>query len=69
MDENINDEKTEHMEVDEKTNNIILGKNPRKIMSYDHVFGSNSTQQQIFIGVGKKTCDDVFSGFNGTIFV
>ena len=36
--------------------------------TFDRVFGGDSTQENLFETVGLPICQDVVSGYNGTVF-
>eukprot|EP01051_Picozoa_sp_SAG22_P018807 SAG22_NODE_3278_length_1810_cov_1.941555_1_plen_450_part_10 len=42
--------------------------NMKKDVTFDRVFGSDSTQPQVYAAVAKAMVADVMAGFNGTIF-
>lgn len=39
-----------------------------KVYTFDHAFGSDSTQPDIFNEVARPIIDNVLEGYNGTIF-
>jgi hypothetical protein len=38
------------------------------VFTFDFVYGTESTQEMVYNGVGKKIIDSMIAGFNGTIF-
>jgi hypothetical protein len=40
----------------------------RQTFSFDHVFGYDATQAEIYDFVGKSVVEGLFEGYNGTIF-
>lgn len=44
---------------------VVIGNKP---YVYDHVFHSNTTQEQVYNACAKKIVKDVLEGYNGTIF-
>ena len=61
----------EAVHVIEKENKIVLIKNQfeDKDFVFDQVFGTGSTQEQVFKAVAEEVITDVFQGYYGTIFV
>ena len=43
-------------------------KEPDHRFSFDHVFNTDTTQDQVYQSVGKEVVDEAFQGFNGTVF-
>ncbi|KAM9939677.1 hypothetical protein OXX80_000844 [Metschnikowia pulcherrima] len=52
--------------IDENTVTIDE-KESSTTFTYDHVFGTDTSQETVYDVVGKKTLEDLFLGFNGTI--
>lgn len=48
--------------------NILLTRNREKKFAFDHVFGSQSTQQEVFTHTTQDVISDVLQGYNATIF-
>eukprot|EP00177_Eucheuma_denticulatum_P008603 GFKZ01015660.1.p1 GENE.GFKZ01015660.1~~GFKZ01015660.1.p1 ORF type:complete len:1167 (+),score=203.81 GFKZ01015660.1:298-3798(+) len=42
--------------------------NPKKTYTYDHVFGPDATQQDVYRGVVESIVDEVLQGYNCTVF-
>lgn len=42
--------------------------NPKKTYTYDHVFGPDATQQDVYRGVVEPIVDEVLQGYNCTVF-
>nr|XP_054749605.1 kinesin-like protein KIF15 [Lytechinus pictus] len=48
---------------------IIMHSKPEpKVFTYDHVTDANTTQESVFIAVGKRIIESCVGGYNGTIF-
>lgn len=45
-----------------------LGKKTQKTYTFDKVFGTYSTQEEVFEGVVRPIVDETLAGFNCTIF-
>jgi type II secretory ATPase GspE/PulE/Tfp pilus assembly ATPase PilB-like protein len=41
---------------------------PYLLVTFDRVFNPSTSQQLVFYDAAQQTLNDVFSGFNGTIF-
>ena len=40
----------------------------RQVFTFDQVFDENTTQSDMFNSVGRESVNDIFDGFNSTIF-
>lgn len=54
------------LEIDKSTNSVVLAGN--KTFTFDYVAGEESSQDEIFVRVGKDVADNCMKGYNGTIF-
>ena len=58
---------TESFQIDEENNRVLLLDTfEKKSYNFDKLFGTNSTQLEVFQEV-KKTVESIMFGFNGTI--
>ena len=47
----------------------LQSKQGKHSFTYDHIFGMDSNQKDVYERVGKPVVEDIFKGYNGTIFV
>ncbi len=59
---------TSTIEVDIENHSILITDDRKQAFRYDRVFGTNSSQDDLFDVIGKPHVDELLGGINGTIF-
>jgi len=56
------------VEIKPDATSVLLKGNPPHTFNFDRIFSPSTTQQQVYDYAAKPVVDDLFKGYNGTIF-
>lgn len=54
--------------VNKEANQVILGKVTEQVYTFDHAYGPEAKQEEVFDAIGKPLTEACFAGYNATIF-
>ena len=59
--------KVDFLYTENRNPNAVITKDDEHNFEFDHAFGGDSTQEELFACTGQQIVEDVFQGYNGTI--
>lgn len=54
--------------VNKDENQVIIGRDTEQVYTFDHVYGPEARQEEVFDNIGKPLTEACFAGYNATIF-
>lgn len=54
--------------VNQEDNQVILGNANEQMYTFDHAYGPDAKQEEVFDAIGKPLTEACFAGYNATVF-